>query len=158
MKNETVKITGMDIIKNIDSTDMSHQFYGLHKVTEPMDIEWMWSNKYGFIVCDNRKTGKQYIGHGKKTMETFLNRWDKEWKKNREDRMIVETDIPGMEESVDLSNVPESIRLVEHKNYFDWFGSCIKYLNGGKCSGPSLTDMFNKIVQLSERKEIQNYH
>ena len=79
-------------------------------------------------------------------MESFHKRWNEEWKKIREDRMIDETDIPGMKEFVDLSNVPESVRLVEHKKYFDWFGSCIEYLNGGKCSGPSLTDMFEKIV------------
>lgn len=146
MKNKSVKITGLDIKKNIDSTDLAHQFYGLHKPTEPMDIEWMWSNKYGFIVCDNRKTGKQYIGYGKKVMDSFNKRWNKEWKKIREDRMIDETDIPGMKEFVDLSNVPESVRLVEHKKYIDWFGSCIEYLTGEKCSGPTLTDVFKKIV------------
>ena len=83
MKIKSVKITGLDIKKNIDSTDLAHQFYGLHKPTDPMDIEWMWSNKYGFIVCDNRKTGKMYIGYGKKTMESFHKRWNEEWKKNR---------------------------------------------------------------------------
>ena len=146
MENKSLKITGMDIIKNIDSTDLSHQFYGHNPKTHMSLVEWMWSNKYGFIVCDNRVTGKQYIGHGSKVMKSFDKRWNKEWKKDRDDRMIVETDIPGMEEFIDLSNVPESIRLDNGKKYFDWFGSCVEYLNGGKCSGPSFTDVIKKYI------------
>jgi hypothetical protein len=146
MKFYNTRITPQDVLEKVDSTDLSGQGYG--EWDNNCKVWWNWSNQHGFIMVDDRSTGKKLIGYGKKTMDSFNKRWNQEWKKERDDRMVTGKEINGMKDYIDVSSVPDSIRLSDQPDFLHWIGVCVKYLTGGKkTTGPTMGDVLVKYLE-----------